>query len=356
MIMTEALNISIQKTESTRIKEVDFNNLQFGKAFGDHMFMIDYENNQWQNAQILPYHAIQFSPSLMSLHYGQSIFEGMKAYRTPDNEILIFRPERNAKRLNISAERMCMPELPEEIFIEALCKLIEIDQDWVPQKEGSTLYLRPFMFASDEHLGAKISDSYKFMIISSPVGAYYSEPIRVKIEMDFARAVKGGVGAAKTAGNYGASFYPTQKAKEQGYDQLIWTDGQNHQFIEESGTMNVFFKINDTIVTPSLDGAFLAGITRDSLIQLAKDMGYKVEERAVEVKEIVTALENGTLKEAFGAGTAAVATPIRTIGYQGTDFDLSVTENNFSIQVKKLLMDIQTGKTLDKHSWMCKVC
>lgn len=355
--MVETKTFLIEKTKQSRLGEVDFNNLQFGRTFADHMFVADYQNGEWQALRIIPYGDLPLSPATMGIHYAQSIFEGMKAFKTPQGNIQLFRPLENARRLNRSAERMCMATLPEEIFIEGLTKLLELDKNWVPGGEGESLYLRPFMFASDEYVGLKVSDNYRFMIIASPVGAYYSKPVRVKIETHYARAVKGGVGAAKAAGNYAASLYPAKLAQNEGYDQLIWTDGIEHRYIEEAGTMNLIFKIDGKIISPELGDTILPGINRKTVLELARHEGYSVEERPLTVEELVTAIQKGKLEEAFGAGTAAVVTAIKTIGHDGIDYELpDLDENSFAMQAKKKLVDIQTGKAEDTFNWIHTVC
>lgn len=355
--MIETQSLHIEETSQSRLKEVDFKNLQFGRTFTDHMFVADYQNGTWQDLRVIPYGNLPLSPATMGIHYAQSIFEGMKAFKTPQGNIQLFRPLENARRLNRSAERMCMATLPEEIFMEGLNKLLELDKNWVPGGEGESLYIRPFMFASDEYVGLKVSDNYRFMIIASPVGAYYSKAVRVKIETHYARAVKGGVGAAKAAGNYGASLYPAKLAQDAGYDQLIWTDGIEHRYIEEAGTMNLIFKIDGKIISPELGDTILPGINRKSVLELARHEGFTVEERPLTVEELVTAIQKGKLEEAFGAGTAAVVTAIKTIGYDGIDYELpDLNENSFAMQAKKKLVNIQTGKAEDNFGWMHVVC
>jgi branched-chain amino acid aminotransferase len=354
---TTLLNISVEKITKSKINDVDFENLAFGSNFSDHMFMADYDGKEWTNLKIMPFGNLTFTPALLTLHYGQTIFEGMKAFRNQKDEIVLFRPLENWQRLNRSAERMCMPKLPEEIFMAGLGQLLELDQKWVPGKNGASLYIRPFMFATDEVVGMRPSTSYKFIIFSCPVNAYYNKPLKVKIETRFARSVKGGIGGAKTAANYAASLYPTQLANQEGYDQLIWTDGKENKYIEEAGTMNIFLKINGTILTSPTEDTVLEGITRKSVIQIAQEMGYAFEERKIEVKEVMKAIENNTLEEAFGAGTAAVVTPIETIGYEGTDYALpALGSESFAYKVKKELSDISLGKIADIHNWMYKVC
>jgi branched-chain amino acid aminotransferase len=355
--MTVAVNVQLQPVRESRLKQVDFDNLQFGKVLADHMFIADFDGKEWQDLRIVPADDISFSPALMAIHYGQSIFEGLKAYRNAQDEVVLFRPDENWKRLNHSAERMCMPTIPEEIFMNGLLQLIQLDSEWVPRKPGCSLYVRPFMFATDETVGFRESETYRFIIITSPVAAYYANPLKVKIETHFARAVQGGVGGAKTAGNYAASLYPTKKAKEQGFDQIIWTDGKENKYVEEAGTMNVFFKIDGKILTAATGDTVLQGITRKSVIALAQHWGLPVEERKIAVEEVIAAINAGKLEEAFGAGTAAVVTPIEQIGYEGEKFDLPTLDtNSFAFRVKKALSDIRTGKAEDVFQWMLKVC
>ncbi|KAA9340779.1 branched-chain amino acid aminotransferase [Adhaeribacter soli] len=354
--MIETASINITRTPASRISELDYNNIEFGKIFADHMFMIDFVDGQWQTPQILPYGNLSLSPATSALHYGQAIFEGMKAYKDANGEVLLFRPVDNARRLNLSAERMCMPTLPEELFMQGLSELIQLDKDWVPPTPGTALYIRPFMFATDAFVGVRPSANYKFMIFCCPVGAYYANPLRVKIETDYTRSVEGGAGFAKAAGNYGASMLPSKLAQQQGYHQLIWTDGKEHKFLEESGTMNLMFVIDGKLITPALSTSILAGITRDSVLQLARDWGMPVEERQIAADEIIVAHANGTLQEAFGCGTAAVIAPIITIGYEGKDYDLPALETReFSNKVAAELDKIKTGEAPDLHNWMVRI-
>lgn len=355
-MISETLNIAINKTTQSRLAEFQQQELKFGRQFSDHMFVADYSDGAWGQLRIEPYQHITLSPATSALHYGQSIFEGMKGYRSASGEISLFRYEENMRRLNESAARMCMPDIPEDLFTEALFSLINLDRDWVPGTEGASLYIRPFVFATDEYIGIKPSDHYRFMIFTSPVGAYYSEPVRVKIENHYTRSAPGGTGAAKAAGNYAGSLYPAKLAQEAGYHQLVWTDAVEHKYIEESGTMNIMFMIGDTLITPSLSDSILAGITRDSVLTLAKDWGVTVEERKVEVAEVIAALKAGTLKEAFGTGTAATIAHISTIGHDGTDYELPpVPEREFSNKVLATLDGIKRGRIEDKYGWIAKV-
>jgi len=354
--MLTAQTIAIENIKKSRLPEVDFNSLEFGQTFSDHMLVADFKNGEWQTPSIVPFQDFSLSPANPALHYGQALFEGLKAYKNEAGEIAVFRPDANLRRLNISAERLCMPAYPEEVFIEGLKELLRLDADWIPTLAGSSLYIRPFMFATGEFLGVKPSDTYKFAIITCPVNAYYSTPLRVKVEETFARSVEGGFGFAKAAGNYAGSLYPAKKAAEEGYHQLLWTDGKTHEYFEESGTMNLMFVINDTLVTPALSTSILAGVTRDSIIQLAKDRGLPVEERKVSVAEVIAAIQNNTLQEAFGCGTAAVISHIETIGYRGTDYALPAVGNRkYSPALAQELNDIRTGKVADEHGWVVKV-
>jgi branched-chain amino acid aminotransferase len=354
--MVDTLNISTTKTQHSRLSEVDFNNIPFGRVFSDHMFVADYDGKSWKNLQILPYQPLQLSPANSALHYGQSVFEGMKAYRNEGKDVLVFRPRANFDRLNRSAARMCIPQLPEELFMSGLTELLRLDREWVPAKENTSLYIRPFIFATDDYLGIRPSDTYKFMIFTCPVGAYYSEPVRVKIETQYSRAAAGGTGAAKAAGNYAASLLPAVKAHQQGYHQLLWTDAKSHQFIEESGTMNVVFIIDNTLITAPTGDTILAGITRDSVLTLAREWGYKVEERKVAVQEVIDAAKEGRLQEAFGTGTAATIAQIKGIGHEDKDYELPPVEGReFSNRVLRALDEIKTGKVADKWDWIYKV-
>lgn len=355
-MVAETMDIKISRKTDSRLKEMDWDNLAFGRVFSDHMFVMEYADGVWKNPEVSEYADLKLSPATSVLHYGQSFFEGMKAYRTANGEIQLFRPEENAKRFNASARRMCMPEIPVDVFVESLKALIDVDKDWIPNKDGYSLYVRPFMIATDPYVGIKPSDSYKFIIFTCPVGAYYSEPVKVKIETEYSRAVEGGTGFAKAAGNYAGALYPAQKAQENGYRQLIWTDAVEHKYIEEAGTMNVIFQIGDTLITPKSSDTILAGITRRSVIDIARDWGYKVEERKVLVSEVIEAIQSGNLIEAFGAGTAATIAQISLINYKGVDYELPPVENReFSNKVKEEMENIKYGKIEDRFNWMLTV-
>ncbi|CAG5079875.1 branched-chain amino acid aminotransferase [Parvicella tangerina] len=352
---TELLNISIEKTKSSKINELDWDNLPFGRVFSDHMFVMDYKDGQWENPTITPFADLTMSPATSILHYGQTFFEGMKATKSENGDILLFRPEENAKRFNLSAERMCMPEVPVEMFIEALRTLLNVDKDWVPAKEGFSLYIRPFMIAMDPYVGIRPSDTYKFIIFTCPVGAYYSEPVPVKIETKYSRAVEGGTGYAKAGGNYAGSLYPAMKGQKEGFRQLIWTDAKEHKYIEEAGTMNVLFVIDGKIITPASSDTILSGITRRSVVDIARDWGYEVEERKVSVEEVITAIKENRLTEAFGAGTAATIAQISAISFEGTTYELPAVEGReFSNKVLTYLTDYKHGKVEDKFNWILK--
>jgi branched-chain amino acid aminotransferase len=350
------MQTSLNTIATSRINEIDFDNLSFGRSFADHMLVAEYADGAWQSVSIQPYGPLSYQPAMMSLHYGQSIFEGMKAYRSPNDEILVFRPEENLKRFNKSAVRMCMPEVPEEIFLGGLKQLLELDKQWVPNKEGCSLYIRPFMFATDEYVGVSPSNSYKFIIFNCPVGSYYTKPLKVRVETQYIRAAKGGVGFAKNAGNYGGSLYATQLAIKDGYDQIIWTDAATHQYVEEAGTMNLMFIIDGALVTAPTGDTILDGVTRKSVLQIAKDWGMKVEERQLSIRELVDGIINGSVTEAFGAGTAAVIAPIQTINFEGKDYELAArTEADFSAKVFKEINQIRLGEIPDTRNWIWKV-
>lgn len=348
--------LKINKVDSSKIGEVDFSNIPFGKVFSDHMLELTYDNGRWLSAEIKGFANLSLSPANSALHYGQSIFEGLKAYKNKDGEVSIFRPDENIKRLNQSAKRMAMPTIDEAFLLEAIRKLIKIDEAWVPDVDGASLYIRPFLFATDEYVGIRPSESYKLIVFTCPVGTYYSEPVRVKIEREFTRAAKGGVGYAKTAGNYAASLYPARLAQKEGYHQLLWTDGISHEYIEESGTMNVMFKIGDKIITPKSSDSILSGITRRSVVAILKDWGLDVEERDVKVSEVVDALKDGTLNEAFGIGTAATIARIKTIGDAGHDYDLpEAKEDDLAVKIMNYMNEYKLGLVPDKFNWLTKV-
>ncbi len=352
-------NITVERTSNPKTKP-DWSNLGFGSYFSDHMFVMDYSQDKgWYNPRITPYAPFQMEPSVMVIHYGQSVFEGLKAYRAKDGGILLFRPEQNMKRLNISNERLCIPPIDEDLALEAVKKLVSIDRDWVPEPEGTSLYIRPFIFATDPYLGVRPSNTYKFMIILSPVGAYYPEglnPVKIYIESKYVRAVKGGTGFVKTSGNYAASLKAQMDAKELGYTQVLWLDGVERKYIEEVGTMNVFFKINGKVITPELQGSILSGVTRNSAITLMESWGYETIESRLSIDEVYKAHSENKLEEAFGTGTAAVISPIGELNWNGK----SITVNNniigtLSQRLYDTLTGIQKGNIEDKMGWVKKI-
>lgn len=350
--MTETLNITTTRADQSKLAETDFTNLPFGKVFSDHMFIAEYENGEWTNLQILPYGPILMSPAISALHYGQAIFEGMKAYRQADGKISVFRADKNFERFNKSAIRMAMPTIPQDVFMQGIAALINIDEQWVPTQDGYALYLRPVMFATDPYLGVRASDKYTFAVLSTPTGPYYSKALKVKIETEYTRADEGGVGFAKTAGNYGRSIFPFAEAAKEGFDQLIWTDASTHEFIEEAGTANLIFVIDGKVVTPSIRNTVLDGVTRDTILQLARKAGYEVEERRVSVKEVIEGIENGKLTDAFAAGTAATVTPIGQISYEGKLYTLTdPATRTVSAGIAKTLNDIRYGLADDELGW-----
>lgn len=349
--------MNVSQLESSRIHEVDFDNLSFGTVFTDHMFFCQYRHGSWQKPEIRPYGPIEVTPALHTLHYGQALFEGQKAYRQADGGVAIFRPEMNARRMNHSARRLLVPEFSEEEFLRGLTELVRLDREWVPHQKDASLYLRPFMYGSSEFIAARPSEEFVMCIIMSPVAAYYAGSVKVKVEETYTRSASGGVGSTKCAGNYGGAFYPTHLAKQQGYTQVIWTDHRNHELIEESGTMNVAFIIDDTFITPPLSDRILGGITRDSILTLLReeDIVSKVEERPIKVEEVVTAAREGRLQEAFGMGTAAVVSPIETIAFRETDYTIPTPEDGIGMQIRRRLSDIRYGRAEDPYGWMVKV-
>ncbi len=353
--MTEVLDINITKIERSKLKELSLENIPFGKYFTDHMLEVDFENGEWKNIEIKPYQPLVLDPSVSALHYGQAIFEGIKAFRQENGEAVIFRPFENFKRFNLSAQRMNMPEVPEELFIEGMRQLIELDKNWIPTQAEHSLYIRPFMFATDYMLGVKPSDTYKFLIILSPVGPFHAAPMKIAVEEKYTRAAPGGVGFSKNAGNYGGSMLPATKAKEMGYDQVLWTDAHEHKWLQEVGMMNIGFIINNVFVTPMLEDTILKGVTRDSVIAILKDMDIKVEERKVSIDEIVKEYKNGNVSEIFGMGTAAVISYIKKLKYQDFVMDFDVHSFSIASKVKKALDEIRSGKTEDRHNWLFKV-
>ena len=347
--------VEINLVTSSKINQVDFENLTFGNIFTDHMLVCDYKNGAWQMPSIVPYAPFMIDPSAKVFHYGQAIFEGMKAYKDQQDAVWLFRPDENYKRFNKSATRMAMPEVPETIFLGGLKKLLEVDREWVRKGKGNILYIRPFMIATGHGVIAAPSQEYRFMIILSPAKSYYSGEVKVLIAEHYSRAANGGIGAAKAAGNYSAQFYPTKLANEQGFQQIIWTDDATHTKLEEAGTMNVFFRINDTLLTAPTSERILDGVTRKSVIELAKRENIDVEVRSVLVDELVEAAKNGSLKEIFGAGTAAVINPIVGFSYLGTYYELPKLENAIALEIKEKLTNIQYKLADDTFGWTVKI-
>ena len=352
---TTKAKISIEKVKSSKISQVDFDNLAFGSVFTDHMLVCDYKNGVWETPKIVPYGPLSLEPSAKIFHYGQSIFEGMKAYKDANDDVFLFRPKENHKRLTISASRMAIPEFPESYFLDGLKTLVNLEKDWIPKKDGSSLYIRPFIFASGKGFHASPADEYKFLICLAPSGEYFSGKVKVLIEETYSRSANGGVGYAKAGGNYAGQFYPTQLAKKQGYDQVIWTDDNTHENIEEAGAMNIFVRINDTLITGPTSDRILDGITRKSILEIAKAEGIKTEVRKITVTEVVEAAKSGTLKEMFGAGTAAVVSPIASFGYRKTDYDLPEISDSYASKFKKIITDIQFNRSEDPFGWRYKI-
>lgn len=356
-VMEEALKkIKVTKTTRSRLSEVDFNHLVFGKKYADHMLVADFDGKEWGNAQILPFQNFSVSPSNAAWHYGQAIFEGIKAYKDQEGNPMIFRPYDNYKRFNLSAERMGMPDVPEWLFIGGMSMLIDLDRDWVPTGEGCSLYLRPFMIATDEFIGVRPSDTYRFAIITSPAGPYFNKPIKLLVQDKYVRAFPGGVGYAKAAGNYGGAMYPTMQARKEGFDQILWVDGYEHKYLQECGTMNVFAIIGNKALTPDLSqGTILEGVTRASVMSVLEDMGFTVEERPVSIDEIVAAYKDGTLREVFGTGTAASVAYVEQLNYQNEQLTLDTTKYDVGHEVIQRLDAIRTGRAEDTRNWNFRI-
>ena len=354
--MIAAPGVHITRVERSKLMDINLENLAFGKYFTDHMLEVDYENGKWGIPEIKPYQPMLMEPSMAALHYGQAIFEGIKAYKNAEGEAFIFRPQDNFRRFNISAERMQMPEIPEEIFVEGMRELVNLDRNWIPAKEDHSLYIRPFMFSTDEVIGVKPSERYKFMIILSPTGPYYVAPMRIYVEEKYVRACPGGIGYAKTAGNYAAAMYATAQARKKGYDQVLWTDAVEHKYVQEIGTMNVFFIIGNKAITPDLEqGTILDGITRQSAITILQEMGLSVEERMISIDEIMAAYNDGQLREVFGTGTAATISPIKELKYKDDVMEFQVESWKTAPELKKRLNGIREGKLPDTYNWMSRV-
>lgn len=354
--MIAAMDISVTRVERSKLQDISLDNMPFGRYFTDHMLEADFENGEWKNIEIKPYQPLVLSPSVAAIHYGQAIFEGIKAYKDPQGNAFIFRPQDNYRRFNVSAARMNMPAVPEDLFMEGMRKLIELDKSWIPSRHDHSLYIRPFMFASDELLGVRPSDNYKFMIILSPTGPYYTAPMRIYVEEHYVRAAPGGVGYAKAAGNYGAAMLATAEAKKRGYDQVLWTDAVEHKYVQECGTMNVFFIIGNSAITPDLEhGTILDGVTRQSAITLLKEMGFNVEERPLNIDDIIDAYKAGLLYEVFGTGTAATISLIKELRYKDYVMEFDVEKWKTAPLLKKWLTDIREGRREDKYNWMWKV-
>jgi len=346
--------MEIIRSNKTKINDVEFKKLSFGKTFTDHMFLCEFKDGKWNSPKIIPYDNFSISPASSVFHYGQAIFEGMKAYKDNDNNVWLFRPEENYNRLNKSCERMCMPKIEKDLFFNGIKELLTIDKEWIG-KGDTTMYIRPVVFATEATIVASPSTEYNFFILCSPASAYYFNPLSVLIEDTYIRAAKGGVGYAKAAGNYAGSFYPTSLAIEKGFDQIVWTDSVNHKLVEEAGTMNIFFRISNKLITPKHTDTILDGVTRKSVITVAKDSGIDVEIRDIEVSEIIQEYENGNLTEVFGAGTAAVIAPINSFGYKEKKYILKDIDDPFGPIIKKKIVDIQNNLTEDKYNWRYQV-
>ncbi|CAM1351845.1 branched-chain amino acid aminotransferase [Tenacibaculum insulae] len=349
------MKIDIQQVAQSKIDTVDFNNLAFGRIFTDHMFVCDFSDGEWKNPTIKPYGPMLFDPSARVFHYGQAVFEGMKAFKDDNEDVFLFRPEDNFDRINLSAERLAMPAVAKDVFFEGLEKLLTIDKDWIKKGEGNSLYIRPFIIATEGAIAASPAEAYKFIIICSPAQSYYAGEVRVLFAEKFSRSADGGVGFAKAAGNYAAQFYPTRLANEQGFQQIVWTDASTHEYLEEAGTMNIFFRVGNKLITTPTNDRILDGITRKSIIQLAKDNNIDTEVRRVSVAEIKEAAKSGELKEIFGSGTAAVINPIKGFKHQEDTFELPDVTDSYATLFKEKLVNIQSNKSEDKHNWRVKI-
>lgn len=348
--------IHVTKTQQSRLDQVDFDNIPFGRVFSDHMFVTDYRDGAWHNPRIVPFGHFSMHPASMVLHYGQAIFEGMKASKNEAGEPLLLRPEMHAQRLNASAQRMVMPEVPEDLFLDALHSLVALDADWIPPQEGSALYIRPYMFATDEFIGVRPSETYKFIIFTGPVGPYYAKPVKLYVERKYIRAAPGGTGEAKAAGNYAASLLPARMAQQKGFDQIMWMGGPDMNIVQEVGTMNIFFVIDGKVLTPSTDGTILKGITRDSILTLLREKGYDVEVRPIDIAEVTAAFEAGKLQEVFGAGTAAVVAYVSDIAFDDRVLTLPpVGADSVGHMVKNEIDGLRSGRIPDRHGWIVPV-
>ena len=347
--------MNLTRVENSRVDEADADDLGFGKFYSDHMFSMAYSDGRWGQPEILPFGPIPVHPANAALHYGQAVFEGLKAYRGSDNALRVFRPDKNAERLLRSCERLCIPTIEPELFVEAIDALVALDHAWVPAGRGQSLYVRPIIFSDEGHLEVRPSRSFRFVIFTSPVRAYFDtrmKPVSLKAEESYTRSAPGGVGYAKTAGNYGASLYPGQKGQQEGYQQVLWLDGIEHRYVEEVGAMNIFFRFGDTVVTPDLHGTILPGVTRDSVITLLEDAGHPVEQRRIAIDEVLEGSRSGALTEVFAAGTAAIIAPVGAVAYQGTDYAIGNGEGG---EVTRWLYDqitgIQHGDLEDRFNW-----
>ncbi len=352
-------DIKITKAKTSKINSVDFKNLGFGEVFSDHMFSMDYENGEWINPRIEPYGKIEFEPAMCTLHYAQAVFEGLKAFHVRDGSINIFRPEKNLERMNRSNERMCIPTIDKDMFFDAMTELLKLERDWIPKDTGHSLYIRPFIFGTENFLGVHPSSTYRFMIILSPVGAYYKEgfnPVSLLVPEEYVRAVKGGVGESKTAGNYAASLLPAEIAQEKGFTQVLWLDGEHHKYIDEVGTMNIFFVIDNEVITPPLEGSILPGVTRDTALDLTKSWGMKVSERRISIDELIQSSKEGRLQEVFGTGTAAVISPVDEIQYRETN--ININHGQIGPIARRLfdeITGIHYGEIPDTHGWIYNI-
>lgn len=351
-MIAEDTEIEIIKTSNSRINQMDFDNIPFGRIFSDHMFEMDYIDGAWTNKKITSFGPLSVSPAMSVLHYGQAIFEGMKAFRAKDGRVCLFRAMDNANRINYSARRMCMPEIPQELFMKAVTSLIAMDKDWVPSKSGTSLYVRPYMFATDSYVGVKASDTYKFIIFTCPVGQYYNQALKLKVEREYSRACPGGIGQTKAAGNYAGSLYPAKLAKQEGFDQLLWTDSTTHEYVEESGTMNVGFLIDGTFYTPPTTGTILKGITRNSVLTLLKDWGVPIAEERLKVSFIEDAFKAGKVQEAFGIGTAATIARVESISIDGNNYRIPLQDGSLAERLESGMKDIKRGIVEDKFDWL----